>query len=86
MDRAKLQKIIAILESIKKPAIRLRIGKSITLDPQSYFKSHFGGLPYFEVGNTWPMTKDGKPLDFIFQVYNQNIRLIVKRLAKIGCG
>jgi len=45
-------------------------------------KSHFGGQPYFEKGEEWPVTKDGNRLDFVFQFFNtdkhlpENIKLI----------
>jgi len=36
---------------------------------KSQMKSHFGGDPFFEQGETWP-TVDGKPLSFICQFYD----------------
>src|SRR5690606_20867777 len=33
-------------------------------------KSHFGGQPYFEEGETWPVSGNGAPMSFIFQVFN----------------
>ena len=31
--------------------------------------THFGGNPYFETGDTWPvLAKDGRPYDFVCQV------------------
>ena len=37
----------------------------------SQFISHFGGIPYFEEGEAWPVNKDsGKPLSFIMQLIN----------------
>jgi len=45
--------------------------------------SHFGGQPYFESGEEWPKSKEGKHMDFIFQVFNDgtnnlpaNIKLV----------
>lgn len=36
----------------------------------SQMKSHFGGQPYFKKGDQWPHSKTGKPMDFVFQVFN----------------
>lgn len=37
----------------------------------SQFISHFGGIPYFEKEETWPVNpKTENPLDFIFQIVN----------------
>lgn len=46
----------------------------LSLDPSSIrskntpFLSHLGGHPYFEIGESWPITRNGKALDFIFQI------------------
>ena len=32
--------------------------------------SHFGGQAYFENGEEWPKSASGKPMDFVFQIYN----------------
>jgi uncharacterized protein YwqG len=49
----------------------------------SNLKSQFGGIPYFEKGEQWPANKEGKPLEFVFQIFNdgtlqmpENIKLV----------
>ena len=50
-------------------AARLKLIKS-EMPPYSHLKSHFNGQPYFEEGERWPAAKDGKMLDFVFQIFN----------------
>ena len=73
-------KTIQDLEVLVKPLIRkttiLEVQPSSRPPENSQLKSHFGGQPYFEQTEEWPKTKSGKPLDFIFQVFNDgNIEL-----------
>ncbi len=50
----------------------MNLDEEIARTPELQLESHFGGYPYFEEGNVWPTMKDGTPLDFIFQVFNQD--------------
>jgi uncharacterized protein YwqG len=50
-------------------AVRLKLTKS-EMPEYSHLRSHFRGNPYFEEGEQWPVTKDGKPLDFLFQIFD----------------
>ncbi|AXT54652.1 DUF1963 domain-containing protein [Aquimarina sp. AD1] len=63
------------LENLVKPLIRqatkLEISPASRPPENSQMNSHFGGNPYFEKGEKWPVTKKGKSLDFIFQVFNK---------------
>ncbi len=67
-------KSISDLENLVKPLIRqttkLEIQPASRPPENSQLESHFGGHPYFEKGEGWPKSKNGKHLDFIFQVYN----------------
>lgn len=47
----------------------VRVQQATKLHPQSSIRSQFGGNPYFMEGMEWPKSKDGVPLDFIFQVF-----------------
>jgi len=78
---------IADLEELVKPlmrnAIKIEAFKSSVPPENSQLISHFGGDPYFEIGQQWPKTKSGKDLEFIFQVFNnqknnlpENIKLV----------
>jgi len=64
----------ADLEALVKPLIkkttRLIVKKPSQAPENSQLKSHFGGQPYFENSEEWPKSKSGRPLDFIFQVFN----------------
>lgn len=67
-------KSISDLEKLVKPLIRpttkLEIQPASRPPENSQLESHFGGHPYFETGEEWPKSKNGKHLDFIFQVFN----------------
>ena len=67
-------KSISDLENLVKPLIRqttkLEIQPASRPPENSQLESHFGGHPYFEKGEQWPKGKNGKHLDFIFQVFN----------------
>lgn len=78
---------IKAIESLVKPLAKH--ATSITLsDPKrapenSQMLSHFGGQPYFEKGESWPLNQNGRALEFVFQVFNDsydgipgNIKLI----------
>jgi len=80
-------KSLSDLENLVKPLIRpttkLEILAASRPPNNSQLNSHFGGQAYFEKGEEWPRTKKGKPLNFIFQLFNsaelelpENIELI----------
>lgn len=71
-----LESIAHIVHQIENhlfPIIRnatvLRVKESSRMHPDASFRSHFGGTPYFEAGDTWPEGPNGIPLKFIFQVF-----------------
>jgi uncharacterized protein YwqG len=53
-----------------RPATKIKVLPASRPAENSQLNSHFGGQPYFEHGEKWPTTKNDKPLDFIFQVFN----------------
>lgn len=59
------------VNKLVKSATRIELKTASDPVGSSSLKSHFGGLPYFEEGETWPITKAGKQLEFIFQIFNQ---------------
>lgn len=67
---------ISGLEDLVKPIIRkatrLHLLPASRPPENSQLNSHFGGQPYFEKGELWPTTKNGKCLDFIFQIFNNS--------------
>ena len=66
---------LAHLEQLLKPMIlpatRLQLQVSTPSPEDGSFTSHFGGRPYFEKGEAWPQAKNGRHLQFIFQVFNE---------------
>jgi uncharacterized protein YwqG len=60
-----------LLKPLIKPATQLHLQGATAPVNEAPFTSHFGGQPYFEKGEAWPLTKDGRPLQFIVQVFNE---------------
>lgn len=68
------------LENLVTPLIRdatkMVVKKPVSPPENTQLKSHFGGQPYFEAGEAWPVSGNGTPMSFIFQVFNTgNINL-----------
>lgn len=63
------------LEKLIVPLIRAATKievQSASMPPKNaHLLSHFGGQPYFEKGEKWPMTRSGRNMQFIFQVFNE---------------
>lgn len=59
------------LKQLIRPATKIEITEAENPEGTSPLKSHFGGLPYFEEGETWPRSKSGRHMEFVFQVFNQ---------------
>lgn len=64
-----LQQLESLLIPLVKNATVLKVKEATRLHPEAAFRSHFGGTPYFEQGDTWPVNKKGLPLQFVFQVF-----------------
>lgn len=76
-------KLKLLLQPTIKMANKILIKKQKNIDINSNLKSHFGGEPYFEIGENWPQSKAGVNLSFVFQIYisaefglPKNIKLI----------
>ncbi len=69
-------KSLSDLENLLKPLIRqttkLDIQPASRLPENSQFESHFGGHPFFEIDEQWPKSRNGKYLDFVFQLFNSS--------------
>jgi uncharacterized protein YwqG len=77
MNRAELnqarEEVINRLKPLIKPATKITVKKPLPEIPDgTELQSHFGGQPYFEKGEQWPLTKDGAKLDFVFQIFNED--------------
>lgn len=72
------QNLVAIeeLQQLVSPLIRnatkLELQKASSPPENSQLRSHFGGQPYFEEGDSWPKAQNGNDLDFIFQIFNSD--------------
>ncbi len=82
-DGTEMDKLEALLKPLLKPVTRIKTTKADFPDYNTQLKSHFGGHPYFNEGEAWPATKDGRPLEFVMQVFSQpgfalpgNIKLV----------
>ena len=64
----------AVVHSAGKPATELIVEEAVSEDhvfPAA--ATHFGGTPYFEAGDAWPiLADDGRPYDFVCQVNIQD--------------
>jgi len=80
-------KSISDLENLVKPLIKtatkLEVLAASSPPENSQLISHFGGAPYFEKGEEWPKAKNGKHLDFIFQVFNDTDLQLPKSIELI---
>ena len=59
------------IEPLVRPATRIELSPPTTPPQDAELVSHFGGLPYCEAGERWPRRSNGKPLHFVFQIFNQ---------------
>jgi uncharacterized protein YwqG len=64
------------LEEFVTPLIKnatcVKVLPESTPPDNSQMRSHFGGQPYFETGESWPADKKGKPLQFVCQIFNED--------------
>jgi len=60
-----------VVTPLLKKATRLKVDTCDTPPDNSQFQSHFGGQPYFEIGESWPVSKSGRPMQLVFQVFNE---------------
>jgi uncharacterized protein YwqG len=49
---------------------RLKLIRQPEIPVYSHLRSNFGGYPYFEKGEEWPVSKDGTSMDFVFQLFS----------------
>jgi uncharacterized protein YwqG len=57
---------------IIRPATKVVVKESSEPPKNTQLFSHFGGQPYFEEGEEWIKSKNGKYMQFIFQIFNTN--------------
>lgn len=78
-----LEQLKTTVEPFLTEATKIKVQKATRPPEDSHLKSHFGGNPYFEEGQAWPVSNNGKSLTFVFQIFNtpelclpQNIKLV----------
>lgn len=80
-------KTMSDLENLVKPIIRtatkLEVLSASRPPENSQLISQFGGQPYFEKEELWPTSKNGKNLEFIFQVFNSTDLQLPKNIELI---
>jgi uncharacterized protein YwqG len=78
---------IADLEKLVTPLIRnatkIEVLSPISPEENSHLLSQFGGEPYFETGEKWPTSKTEKPLEFIFQIFNNGTNNLPEEIQLI---
>src|SRR6476619_3024105 len=60
-----------VLPIIRK-ATKIEVQNAVSPPENSQLLSHFGGQPYFEEGDEWFKSKSCRPMDFIFQIFNND--------------
>jgi uncharacterized protein YwqG len=72
-----------LVQPLIKKATRINVCKPSTPPEHSQLVSHFGGQPYFEEGEEWPISMKGKSMDFIFQLFNEEGLVLPKEIKLI---
>jgi uncharacterized protein YwqG len=65
-----MQDLEKIVLPIIGPATKVVVKESSQQPENSQLLSHFGGQPYFEEGEEWIKSNNGKYMQFIFQIFN----------------
>ena len=80
-------KTIDDLENLVKPLIKdatkIILKRQEKMPENTQLKSQFGGQPYFEKGEHWPMAKNGEKLEFVFQIFNEEGLIIPEKIKLI---
>lgn len=62
--------LVGLLQPLVRKATKLIVENSFEIPENTQMRSHFGGQPYFQENEEWPISKSGKNYDFIFQIFN----------------
>jgi uncharacterized protein YwqG len=86
LDKLNL-KTVNDLEALVKPLIKdaaeIILKKKPEIPNETHLQSHFGGQPYFEKGEKWPVTKNGNSLEFVFQIFNTGNRAMPENIKLV---
>jgi len=72
-----------LIKPIIRPTTKIEVSPASKPPENSQLNSHFGGQPYFENGEKWPTSKNGKNLEFIFQIFNSSDLQLPKNIELI---
>ena len=64
--------LVEMLKPITKNATKIVVQPAAEPPANSQMRSHFGGQPYFETGEAWPLSRAGNPLQFVMQVFRED--------------
>ena len=67
-----LEDLEKLIKTLIKTATKIEVQAASRPPENSQLQSHFGGQPYFEEDEQWATNEDGRPLDFIFQIFNND--------------
>lgn len=65
-----LKKLEQLAIPLLREATKIEVLPASRPPVDSTLLSHFGGQPYFESGAQWPQSESGRPMEFIFQIFN----------------
>lgn len=68
---------------IIRPATKIVVKEPSRPPENTQLLSHFGGQPYFEEGEEWVKSKNGKYMQFIFQIFNTTELEVAKSIKLI---
>lgn len=71
-DLTSFEDLENLVKLLIRTATKIEILPASRPPENTQLQSHFGGQPYFEKGEEWIKTDDGKPLEFIFQLFNND--------------
>lgn len=71
LNLTSIEDLEGLIKKLKRRTTKIMVSEPINQPLNSHLNSHFGGQPYFEEGEEWPRSKTGKPLELIFQIFNE---------------
>jgi hypothetical protein len=78
-----INQLTDIFSALKKDRIKFSL-EAVEHIEESHLMSQMFGNPYFEQGETWPLNREtGKPLEFIFQILNEEVTPLPKEIRMI---
>jgi uncharacterized protein YwqG len=63
-----------------RPATKIEVQTATEPPINTQMQSHFGGQPYFEIGEEWVKSANGNYMDFVFQIFNDDSLVLPKEI------